>query len=76
MDCLAKAEIQDVYENRYISKFINFASCLDVGFLNKTSFKDIALVNQNAGEPYQTHRDLMMHCYTERFNIQRDRISL
>ncbi|QWT40141.1 hypothetical protein [Dickeya dadantii] len=76
VDCLAKAEIQDVYENRYISKFINFASRLDVEFLNKTSFKDIALVNKNAGEPYQTHRDLMMHCYTERFNVQRDRINL
>lgn len=76
VDCLAKAEIQDVYENRYISKFINFVSRLDIEFLNKTSFKDIALVNKNAGEPYQTHRDLMMHCYMERFKVQRERINL
>ncbi|NBF15549.1 hypothetical protein GV729_09745 [Pseudomonas sp. Fl4BN2] len=74
IECLAKAEIQNIYENRYISKFMNFASRLDVGFLNKTSFKEIALVNKNAGEPYQAHRDLMMHCYTERFEVQRGRI--
>ncbi|UNH40632.1 hypothetical protein MNY66_16445 (plasmid) [Moellerella wisconsensis] len=74
IECLAKAEIQQSYEYKYIAKFINFSSRLDDGFLNGTSFKDIALVSKNAGEPYQTHRDLMMHCYTERFKIQQGRI--
>jgi hypothetical protein len=34
------------------------------------------LVHANAGEPYQTHRDLMMQCYTERFEVQSARIDL
>jgi hypothetical protein len=74
IECLSKAEIQDVYERRYVSKFINFASKLDKVFLAKTSFDSLATVSANAGEPYQTHRDLMMHCYTERLDIQRERI--
>jgi len=76
INCLAKAEIQNVYEHRYISRFINFASRLDDSFLKKTSFRELNLVNENSGEPYQTHRDLMMHCYTERFEVQRDNIKL
>jgi hypothetical protein len=76
IECLAKAEIQNVYEHRYISRFMNFASRLDPGFLKKTSFKELALVHANAGEPYQTHRDLMMQCYTERFEVQSARIDL
>ncbi|MCX7257138.1 MAG: hypothetical protein NTZ64_10485 [Polaromonas sp.] len=76
LHCLAKAEIQDVYENRYISRFMRFASSLNGEFLEKTSFKELGLVSANAGEPYETHRDLMMHCYTRRFEIQRDRINM
>lgn len=76
ISCLAKAEIQNVYEHRYISRFINFSSRLNDDFLKKTSFHELNLVNANAGEPYQTHRDLMMHCYTERFEVQRDNIKL
>ncbi|MBA6119273.1 MULTISPECIES: hypothetical protein [Pseudomonas] len=76
IECLAKAEIQDVYERRYIARFMNFASRLDPVFLNKTSFKELALVHANSGEPYQTHRDLMMHCYTARFEVQSARIDL
>nr|AAN16070.1 ORF356 [Stutzerimonas stutzeri] len=76
IECLAKAEIQNVYEHRYISRFLNFASRLDDDFLRKTSFNELSLVHANAGEPYQTHRDLMMHCYTARFEIQRENIDL
>lgn len=74
LQCLAKAEIQDIYERRYISRFMSFASSLSEEFLEKTSFKELNLVKANANEPYQTHRDLMMHCYTKRFEIQRSRI--
>lgn len=74
--CLVKAEVQDAYERRYVSKFMNFASYLDKGFLDKTSFKELELVSANADEPYQTHRDLMMHCYTKRFEIQKERIDI
>ncbi|HIF5672795.1 hypothetical protein ACEWAU_22540 [Vibrio parahaemolyticus] len=74
LECLAKAEIQDLYESRYVSRFLNFASRLDRAFLDKTSFNELQLVGQNAGEPFQTHRDLMMHCYTKRHEIQRSRI--
>lgn len=76
IECLAKAEIQNIYEHKYISRFMNFASRLEDDFLHKTSFKELALVHANADEPYQTHRDLMMHCYTTRFEIQRDNIKL
>ncbi|CAH8182086.1 hypothetical protein [Vibrio aestuarianus] len=75
LDCLAKAEIQYAYESRYISRFLNFASRLDDDFLKETSFKELSLVNANAGEPFQTHRDLMMHCYTKRYEIQKERIN-
>ena len=74
--CLIKAEVQDAYERRYVSRFMNFASHLDEAFLDKTSFKELQLVSDNAQEPYQTHRDLMMHCYTARFEIQRERIDI
>lgn len=73
--CLAKAEVQDIYERRYISRFIRFASSLNENFLERTSFKELKLVSANANEPHQTHRDIMMHCYTQRFEIQRDRIT-
>lgn len=76
LKCLTKAEVQEVYERRYVSKFMNFASHLDEEFLGKTSFNKLQLVSANADEPYQTHRDLMMHCYTERFEIQRKRINI
>jgi hypothetical protein len=76
LECLAKAEVQYVYESRYVSRFLNFASRLDQKSLYKTSFKDLKLVGQNAGEPFQTHRDLMMSCYTKRFEIQTGRIEI
>ncbi len=74
--CLAKAEIQDVYERRFVSRFMSFASSLKDDFLRKTSFNELKTVSANAGEPYQTHRDLMMHCYTERLDVQRKNIDL
>jgi len=76
LNCLTKAEIQDAYERRYVSKFMNFASSLSESFLEKTSFNSLKTISANANEPYQTHRDLMMHCYTERFEVQRDSIDL
>lgn len=76
LKCLVKAEVQDAYERHFVSKFMNFASRLKETFLDKTSFKELQLVSANAGEPYQTHRDLMMHCYTKRFEIQRERIGI
>lgn len=76
IECLAKAEIQELYEKRYIAKFVNFASRLNEDILEQTSFKDVGLVKRNADEPYQTNRNLMMYCYTERFDIQRERIDL
>lgn len=76
IECLSKAEIQDAYERRYVSKFIDFASKLDKTFLAKTSFDSHTTVSANANEPYQTHRDLMMHCYTERLDVQRGSIDL
>ena len=72
--CLAAVEVQGVYEKRFVSRFLTFASSLTEEFLDKTSFKELELVSINADEPYQTHRDLMMHCYTERLKVQRDRI--
>jgi len=74
LNCLTKAEIQDAYEARYVSKFMNFALSLSEDFLEKTSFNLLKIVSANAGEPYQMHRDLMKHCYTERLDIQRENI--
>jgi hypothetical protein len=76
LNCLAKAEIQDAYERRYVSRFMNFASSLTESFLGKTSFNSLKTVSANAREPYQTHRDLMIHCYTKRLEVQRERIDL
>lgn len=76
VECLAKAEIQYVYESRFVSRFMNFASKLDNSFLKKTSFKELDLVSKNVDEPYQTNRDLMMHCYTQRAKIQRETADL
>ncbi|HHX8275048.1 TPA: hypothetical protein ACVOYM_003418 [Vibrio diabolicus] len=76
LECLAKAEVQYAYESRYISRFLNFASRLSEDFLKETSFKELVLVNKNAAEPFETHRDLMMHCYTKRYEIQKDRIEM
>lgn len=74
LTCLSKAEIQDVYERRFVSRFMSFASSLEEKFLEKTSFKSLKTVSDNAKEPHQTHRDLMMHCYTERLDVQRANI--
>ncbi|MGF1713294.1 hypothetical protein L4D08_00075 [Photobacterium chitinilyticum] len=72
LECLVKVEVQELYESRYVSRFMNFASSLKKVFLAETSFNELSLVQVNANEPSETHRDLMMHCYTKRAEIQKE----
>ncbi|TGG89398.1 hypothetical protein E4656_19990 [Natronospirillum operosum] len=76
LECLSKAEIQEFYEQRYVSRFLAFSDAVDSRSLPPTLRGQLESVRRNAGEPSQTHRDLMIACYGELFHIQRDRINL
>jgi hypothetical protein len=76
IEYLRKAAIQELYEYRYIKKFLSFSENIESSHFKGTSLEKLELVSKNSDEPYQTQRDLMMACYTELADIQRNRIDI
>ena len=75
IEYICKAAVQNIYEKRYIQKFYEFIHKISDQYLDAPFLEGLSNIARNAGEPWQTHRDLMMHCYGKRFYIQRDRLN-
>lgn len=76
IEYICKAAVQEIYEKRYTHRFNDFIYKISDKYLDAPFLEGLKNVSRNACEPWQTHRDLMMHCYGKRFDIQRDRLNL
>ena len=70
INALSKAAIQCHYEHKYISKFSSFISSLKEEHIKSNAFINAKNVFGNTKEPNNAIRDLLIHCYEERREIQ------
>lgn len=76
LQALAKSTIQEAYEHRYIDRFINFINKLNNETKESRLFSNFQNIKKNAGEAWQSNRELVIHCYEELYKIQQKRINL
>jgi hypothetical protein len=72
---IAKADVQELYEERYVSRWLKFAGQLNGDVKNSPLFKRLEYVDGNRNEPWRSSADLVKAAYTHQFQIQGDRIA-
>ncbi|MDB5343255.1 MAG: hypothetical protein JWP89_1632 [Schlesneria sp.] len=75
LPCIAKADIQDLYEERYVSRYLRFFGQLNDETKNSPRFKKLANVDKNHREPWRSSKDLVKAAYEALFTIQQARIT-
>lgn len=73
--CLVKAEIQQVYEQRFVSRHQTFLKQLGDNIKSSDLMRQFTNVSDNAKEPWLSSIDLAKAAYEELFKIQQDRIT-
>ena len=73
--CLVKAEIQQIYEERFVKRYQAFVKQLNDDVKSSDLMCQLGKVDQNANEPWLCSIDLAKAAYEELFKIQSDRIT-
>ena len=75
VDCLAKAEIQQVYEERFIKRHQAFVKQLEDTVMGTALMRRLTRIDHSANDPWHSSVDLAKAAYEELFRIQGDRIT-
>ncbi|CAG2308299.1 MULTISPECIES: hypothetical protein [Burkholderia] len=75
LECLAKASLMEVYEQKYVQRFFKFVGSLDDKTKNTSMFHNIDKMKENAKEPWGSVRDLTILAYERLFEAQKGRIT-
>jgi hypothetical protein len=75
LTCIAKAEIEQIYEGRYIERYLEFIGQLDPSTKNSPVFKRLLNVVKNEREAWHCSGDLVRASCEALFKIQADRIT-
>ena len=72
---IAMADIQDLYEHRYVSRYLKFLGQLNGKSRSSADLQRMANVEKNEREPWRSSAHLVKAAYGELFKIQQDRIT-
>ena len=75
LGCISKADIQELYEGRYVDRYLKFAGQLSDETKTSSMFKRLSNVDKNHREPWRSSADMVSAAYTALFKIQGDRIT-
>lgn len=76
VSCLVKAEMQQLYEERFVKRHRSFIRQLRSDVMSSALMDKLARVEANANQPWLCSIDLAKTAYEALFEIQRDRIKL
>lgn len=74
--CLAKADLQDSYEHRFVRRYLEFVRQLSGHAISTDVMADLTKVEKNSREPWRSSIDLAKAAYGRLFEIQKARITM
>lgn len=75
LTCMAEAELHDLYEHRFTSRFFEFLGDLDDAVKKSPLFSKHELMKKNASDHWRSNINFVKASYEKWFEIQHDRIT-
>lgn len=75
LSCMAEAELHDLYEHRFTSRFFEFVGALDDDVKKTSLFAKHKLMKRNSDDHWFSGNDFVRAAYEKWFEIQHDRIT-